>query len=129
VLLVRHTYGEKNWEVPGGGSHDYESPPDAVVREVREETGLSVEVDRLTGVYYQFEGDGFREMLHFMFECHPTDSDGSLRADLEEVDACAFWPLDDLPRPISDFTIRRIHDARGPLQGEVGLVRSRRWIR
>jgi 8-oxo-dGTP diphosphatase len=39
VLLVRHSYGKLNWELPGGWNEPGESLIDTVVREVREETG------------------------------------------------------------------------------------------
>jgi hypothetical protein len=27
------------------------------------------------------------------------------------VSECGYWPIDDLPRPYSDFTLQRIQDA------------------
>jgi ADP-ribose pyrophosphatase YjhB (NUDIX family) len=39
------------WRLPGGVLELYESLPECVVREVREETGLTVEPTRLVGVY------------------------------------------------------------------------------
>ena len=46
LLLVRRAVGELSfpglWEVPGGGVEPYETILDAVVREVKEETGLVV---------------------------------------------------------------------------------------
>ncbi len=76
------------------------------MREVSEETGLSVEAQRTTGVYY----DRATDWLHFAFLCCRTDENEIFRFD-QEVTACAFWPTNGLPRPISDFTIRRIEDA------------------
>lgn len=38
------------WTMPGGGIDPYEDPADAVVREVREETGYDVAVDELLGL-------------------------------------------------------------------------------
>jgi len=37
VLLVHHTYGMLNWELPGGIGERGESPTETAVREVREE--------------------------------------------------------------------------------------------
>lgn len=40
----------RHWTMPGGGVEQGEDPYDAVVREVEEETGYAVAVDRLLGV-------------------------------------------------------------------------------
>jgi 8-oxo-dGTP pyrophosphatase MutT (NUDIX family)/AcrR family transcriptional regulator len=48
-------------QVPGGGVHDGEDPAVAVVREVREETGLDVEIVRPLGTVTR----GGRELHHF----------------------------------------------------------------
>jgi 8-oxo-dGTP pyrophosphatase MutT (NUDIX family) len=46
LLLIRRSIGELSfpglWEIPGGGVESYETILDAVVREVKEETGLVV---------------------------------------------------------------------------------------
>jgi 8-oxo-dGTP diphosphatase len=41
------------WNLPGGAVEQGESPWEAVVREVEEETGLVVRVERLAGVYWR----------------------------------------------------------------------------
>ena len=50
VLLQRRS-DNGLWGLPGGSVEIGESVSVAIVREVREETGLVVEVDRLVGVY------------------------------------------------------------------------------
>jgi len=50
VLLVRRV-DSGNWELPGGRVECGESAQIAAVREVAEESGVTVEVTRLAGVY------------------------------------------------------------------------------
>jgi 8-oxo-dGTP diphosphatase len=40
VLLVRHTYGRRSWDLPGGAVKRREPPIDAARREMEEELGL-----------------------------------------------------------------------------------------
>jgi 8-oxo-dGTP pyrophosphatase MutT (NUDIX family) len=40
VLLVRHTYGDRAWDVPGGAIKRREAPASAARREMSEELGL-----------------------------------------------------------------------------------------
>ncbi|MGH3660896.1 MAG: NUDIX hydrolase [Micromonosporaceae bacterium] len=50
-LLMIHRTDNDFWALPGGGHDIGESISDTVIREVREETGIDVEVTRLVGVY------------------------------------------------------------------------------
>ena len=50
VLLVRHVEGNL-WTNPGGMIEPYETPADAAVREMWEETGLFVELTHIIGVF------------------------------------------------------------------------------
>jgi len=125
VLLVHHTYGRHNWELPGGAAAAGEAPDETARRELLEETGLRVDLDRLTGVYYE-PGHDFGPMLHFAFR-------GVWHARLDpvpsspEINEAGYWPMDDLPTPISDFTERRIRDALADGPVPVGRVASRTW--
>lgn len=44
-------HGERLWTLPGGGVEHGEDPYHAVIREVEEETGYAIEVERLLGVH------------------------------------------------------------------------------
>lgn len=52
VLLV-HTPGRDAWGLPGGGLEAGESPTEGAVRELREETGLSLDPGSLAAVGYE----------------------------------------------------------------------------
>lgn len=42
ILLVRHTYGSRGWDLPGGSMKRGESPVTAARREMREELGVAI---------------------------------------------------------------------------------------
>jgi ADP-ribose pyrophosphatase YjhB (NUDIX family) len=50
-ILLQRRADSGNWALPSGGMEMDESLADSVVREVREETGLNVEVTGLVGTY------------------------------------------------------------------------------
>lgn len=51
VLLLRSRYAD-HWSLPGGGLDRHENLDAAVIRECREELGVAVALDRMTGLYY-----------------------------------------------------------------------------
>ena len=57
ILLVRHTYGAGKGRliIPGGYLKDNETPQQACVREVLEETGITAEPKRLVGVRFNLK--------------------------------------------------------------------------
>jgi 8-oxo-dGTP diphosphatase len=85
ILLVHHTYGHLNWDLPGGIGELNESPAETAVREVREETGLTVIARRMTGCYYAPEND----KLHFVFWCDRSDPAAIPVPDGAEISECA----------------------------------------
>src|SRR5215203_5156994 len=130
ILLVRHTYGRLNWELPGGGSDPGESPDETAVREIREETSLDVEIDRLAGAYYEVgprPGHDHGPILHFVFVAHARDGAAVPVPEPPEIDAVGWWPLDALPTPMSDFTERRIRDAASGAPASVTRIEGRAW--
>jgi 8-oxo-dGTP diphosphatase len=130
VLLVRHTYGRLNWELPGGGAEPGESPDETAIREVHEETGLDVEIDRLTGAYYEVgprPGHNHGPIVHFVFVAHPRASDARPVPKPPEIGDVGWWALDELPAPMSDFTERRVRDAASGRPAALTRIEGRTW--
>jgi 8-oxo-dGTP diphosphatase len=109
VLLVKHTYGHFNWEVPGGLGLPGEAPSVTAQRELREETTIELPEGELSGVYYD-AANRFGPVLHFCFRFPPQDGLAPI-AQPPEIGELGWFDLSELPRPMSDFTERRIRDA------------------
>jgi len=106
VLLVKHSYGKNNWDLPGGKGEDNESAEETAKREVFEEVGLEVKIEELTGVYYEANYD----MHHFVFKAK-NENNQIPQPSSPEILECRYCSIDELPKPISDFTCKRIEDA------------------
>jgi 8-oxo-dGTP diphosphatase len=124
VLLVRHTYGKLNWEIPGGNALVDEEPAAAAARELAEETGLRVSGGALTGVYYE-RAHWAGPMLHFVFRFVAPEG-ASPVPHPPEIGAVGWFELNALPVPMSDFTEQRIADALGAVTA-YRLVTGRAW--
>jgi len=124
VLLVKHTYGRLNWELPGGLALPGEAPWTTAQRELAEETGLVLDVERLAGVYFE-PGHDFGPMIHFVFRMSWTGADEPV-ARPPEIGNVGWFVVDEFPTPFSDFSELRIRDA---LASDVGYRRidARKW--
>ncbi len=102
LLLVRqyrHPLGRDNWEVVAGGLEAGESPEDAAVRELREETGyVAHRVERL---WSAFSAPGFcDELLHFCVVHGYAIGERSGYDEGEETMELGIFSIDDLWRKI-----------------------------
>lgn len=123
ILLVRHSYGRCNWDLPGGKSEDKESAEETAKREVHEEIGLNVMIERLAGVYYDPEYD----MHHFVFiakheeNAKPTPSS-------PEILECGYFSIDDLPKPMKNFTYNRIIQSLTSTEAVFQTIGPIQWL-
>jgi len=99
ILLVRQAESGM-WSAPGGAVDPEETPADAVVREVWEETGLYTNPIRLLGVYggpsclVTYPNGDRTIYVMTVFECEVRG--GTLRASSDETTAAAFVAADEL---------------------------------
>jgi len=115
-LLLHRRSDNGHWALPGGRIEIGESVEQAIVREVREETGLHVRVENLIGVYsdpdqYAIARYPNGDVVHYInlcFRCHILG--GTLQKSDESFQVC-FFPLDALPDPLLWSHRIRIRDA------------------
>lgn len=98
VLLQRR--GDSNkWGFPGGALEVGETPQMAAIREVKEETGLDVEVGRLIGIYtdcdMKYPNGDEAQSICMVFELKVTG--GELYCDQNETLELQYFPLDSMP--------------------------------
>jgi 8-oxo-dGTP pyrophosphatase MutT (NUDIX family) len=99
VLLVRHTYGRRTWDLPGGTVRRRELPIEAARREMHEELGRLIEDWHGLGVLYVTTNQ-HRDNLH-MFEAQLPDP--KLDIDLTELAEASWFRRDDLPPDTGQF--------------------------
>jgi ADP-ribose pyrophosphatase YjhB (NUDIX family) len=106
VLLVRRSMNPQRgkWSIPAGFLDHGEDPAKTAAREALEETGLSVEVLGLVGVYFNPPGDGGAS-LFILYRARRTG--GEVRPG-DDADAAGFFPLDDLPELAFASTLEAI---------------------
>jgi ADP-ribose pyrophosphatase YjhB (NUDIX family) len=103
-VLLSHRRDLDLWNLPGGRVEVGELPDAAAVRETLEETGLEVEVERLTGVYGRTDG---KADIVFAFECRVISGEPS---PTEEADRHEWFSVEDLPRNTIPKQVARIRD-------------------
>ena len=52
LLLLKQTYADKRWGLPGGGVEPGETIHEAIKRECFEELGIDIIINAFTGLYY-----------------------------------------------------------------------------
>jgi 8-oxo-dGTP diphosphatase len=81
VLLARHRFGAPQWRFLGGFLHPRERVEDALAREIREETGLVVEVGPLLEVV-----TGYRwERVEVVFAYRVSSGSATLTSEILEL--------------------------------------------
>jgi len=95
----------RGWELPGGAHEPDETFAEGVCREVREETGLEIAVERHIGDYHR---TGFRPHTAKVYLCRAVS--GELRMNWENLDL-RYFAVTDLPETLFPWYREPIADA------------------
>jgi len=104
ILLCKHTYRKFHpWGLPGGGLEYRERPEDGVRREVWEETGLEVQVEKLLYA----EGAPNNQHISLIYLCKIVD--GVFQPNYE-ISQTEFFSMDGWPKllPTEQALIERV---------------------
>jgi ADP-ribose pyrophosphatase YjhB (NUDIX family) len=82
--LARRISADQRWHLPGGGVDHGEDPRDALVREIREETGLSAEVGETAQVYSAHRPSMWRQGRRWDYQALRIVYDAWVPADAPE---------------------------------------------
>ncbi len=107
VLLCELVY-KQEWDLPGGVVDPYESPAHCVVREVREELGVDVEVLGLLAVNWLPPWRGWSDATAFVFDLGLVDDDFTSRTTLQprEIRAVHWVGEEELDRHVAPYNQR-----------------------
>lgn len=114
ILCVRQKDTVGRWSTPGGGVEKGESPTEALVREVAEESGYLVRARRLIGAY----AAPFKNDLALSFEVDVLGREDWIPT--REITEIGWFARDALPAPMRAWSRARILDA---FDGKSGILR------
>lgn len=120
VLLIRRRNPPLGHALPGGFIDEGEQAEAAAIREMREETGLDVELTGLLGVYSSPGRDPRQHTLGLVFTGRAQDL-AALSAGDDAADA-RFYPLDALPADMAFDHARILGDFCEVLAGHRQLA-------
>ena len=102
-VLLCHRKDYDLWNPPGGGLKKGELLWEGVIREVKEETGLDITIERLSGIYSNSQDNS----IVFSFKCRIIGGNVSLN---DEADRIEYFAIEKLPKHISPKQVERIKD-------------------
>jgi len=99
ILVLRQQAGQRTYSLPGGTVEEGEMLAEALIREMREETGLEVEAGRLLYLC-DYLPDSETHVVHVTFEVRRTAGilgDVKIGADTTPILGVEFVDIADLP--------------------------------
>ena len=129
LLLIQHrehASGNAYWLLPGGGQEGEESEEACVAREMREETGLDVAVERLLLDVHDFPGGAYQRLRTYLCrvlggeaapgyepEVEASDFYGIVAVQWFDLRHPAAWPPEILADPITRPQVEQVRSRLG----------------
>jgi ADP-ribose pyrophosphatase YjhB (NUDIX family) len=120
LLLVRHSYGSRAWDLPGGAGRHGEAAPAIARREMAEELGIDISAWRDIGTLRSVRG------RHRVRLLAAEISAPALHVDPVELQAAAWFPRDRLPLWVSPLLSAYLTAQAGQLSGDLTPIQ---WSR
>lgn len=105
ILLFKHTYRKLAWGIPAGALEYGEQPEDGILREFREETGMTAKVERLLLA----DSSKYDRHVSLVYLCTIVSGEFQPTYEISEI---KFFDVNDLPRMLFDEKdlIRAVHN-------------------
>jgi len=113
-ILLQRRSDSGNWALPGGAMDIGETLAESAIREVREETGFDVRIERIVGIYsdpghvFAYDDREVRQEFSICLAC--TITGGMLSVSSESTDVRFFAPEDIPDTQIHESILKRIRD-------------------
>src|SRR3954452_13248776 len=117
VLLIRQHDGGRFYSLPGGAIEPGEMPHAAAIREVLEEAGVQIRLERLVGLY---TAPAKGRWLAFVF-LGVIERGQPRLVDPEEIAEVGWFDAEQLPDPLYDSALYAMRDAGA---GAYGVLRD-----
>jgi len=126
VLLIKRR-DVPVWVLPGGGVEEEESPEEAIIREMQEETGLTVTIERIVGEYFPINR---LTRLTYLFALSPVAGSFSTGSETKEI---RYFSINTLPKflppPYENWIYETIQNLPFTIQRKLSEITYLRLIK
>lgn len=111
LLMVRENLDNGRWTLPGGWADVNDTPSDAVIREIYEESGYRARAVKLIAVWDRTRQGHPPYLFHaykLFFLCELINETPELVPHTHETDEATFFHEDELPTEINEISMGRV---------------------